>query len=181
MFDEEPTYLLKILNENSKINKKNCRQNRYTDEIKYTGCFIYIVTGPAKYKWFQINLKLPSENTLQKFMNEHLNRYIDGKAEFCSLDEFLTRHNYPRSIGIFEDGTRITQALEYDIVTNAIIGLPSPLDLRSGFPIMNNFIADTAKNIINSIENFELAKIVQLIAVQPNQIGKKIEFMQNLL
>lgn len=106
-------------------------------------------------------------------MKHELSIVKENKLRFDELHQYLAAHEYPFEIHVFEDGSRITSKVEYCPDTNTLIGLVSPFDNLTGLPIDSFHIADSARNIHNSIKNFGKATYVQVLLAQPNVPGAK--------
>lgn len=81
--------------------------------------------------------------------------------------------NCPLEVAVIEDGTKITEFVDYDLESNCLSGLVAPINCTTGIPDKFYFRASKASEIIEPILNYKKAKYVQVILVKPNKIGKK--------
>ena len=125
------------------------------------------------YIFFHKNLKFPEISSLKTFMSQILPTIEENNLHFDELKNYLTVHNYPMEIQLFEDGTKIVEKVEYCPRSNALLGLDAPFNPITGLPTKNFHKAITAKNIFQSLKNYSKASYVQVILAQPNARGAK--------
>jgi hypothetical protein len=97
---------------------------------------------------------------------------IESNFYFDELLKFLVDNKYPLEVCLMEDGTKLTEAVEYDATQNVLCGLVSPMDEETGIPKMNFYKAESASKIKESIENGVKAVYVQVVLAKPNVPGK---------
>lgn len=158
----------KLFDENSKSIFFGDRGNRYPDFIHKISAYIYIRGGLSQYKFFSVNFKLPCIGTVKKFMCEDLKKIHESILRFDELSEFLDHYGYPKEVSISEDGTKILELVEYDAKSNRLTGLVAPIDYSTGMGKSGFFIANSARNIFNSITNFQKGGYLQVIIAKPN-------------
>lgn len=71
-----------------------------------------------------------------------------------------------------EDGTKITEAVEYDAIEKLIVGLVSPIDKSTGLAKEKYFSALSAKQIVDAIQKNPKASYVQVILAKANIAGE---------
>lgn len=71
-----------------------------------------------------------------------------------------------KTVWLSEDGTAITPKVNYDIVTDSLVGLVSPIDTETGCPILSFYNASTANDIVEHMKK-EKATTVYLVMAQP--------------
>lgn len=129
---------------------------------------MFIRSGQSFYEMFTKNLVFPEYTTIRKFINVKCMKMIEGKLYFDELKTYLLENNFNLEVGIFEDGTKIVELVEYDLNNNILTGLVSPIDKNTGMPQIYFHTADSAININNSIINYNKSSYVQVILCQPN-------------
>lgn len=165
-------YLIRLLITNAEKNTIGNRGNRYNvNEIMKIAMYIYIRGGRNLYGFFNLNLKLPVLKTVQRNMLQYHKMLSEGHLYFDELDTMLQNNNYPREVCILEDGTRLTEMVEYDAMTRSLIGLVSPIESTTGMPKEGNFPALTAQQIIDTLTHSTKAAYVQVILAKPNVAG----------
>lgn len=107
-------------------------------------------------------------------MVKYQERIEEGKLYFDEVVESLQMFNCPLVISVLEDGTKVTEAVEYEASNNILVGLVSPTNGFSGMPERNFFKAFKALDIVHAIEYYSKAKYVQVILVKPDKVGKKL-------
>lgn len=96
---------------------------------------------------------------------------------FDELVKFLEKNNYAKEVCILEDGTKITEAAEYDAIEKVINGLVAPTNATTGMPEANFFPALSAMQIVTAIQNCPKASYVQVILAKPNVAGREKSFI----
>lgn len=125
-------------------------------------CFLYIRGGLGLFENLRPNLVLPTAKTIRTYMNTFNSKLIEGRVYVEELRNYLISRNLPLDIVILEDGTKISEFVEYDAFQNVLLGLVAPLD-TNGFPMINFFKANGANDIIKSISNYSKASYIQVI------------------
>lgn len=172
-FDEDDLPLIiKAFIENSKRNSASKTGNRYDEEIIKLSMWIFIRAGRSFYEFMRLNTNLPCAKTLERHMLKYQSKLEEGVLDFDGVVEMLKSYNLPMEIAILEDGTKITEVVEYDSTSNVLLELVSPFNPSTGMPEARYFKADSAQNIQNAIEKHIKAKYVQVIIAKPNKIGK---------
>lgn len=170
--------LINIMIENAQNNCSGCHGNRYSTEIMKIAMYFYIRGGKHLYEFLYFNLNLPALKTTQRNMLQHHKKLKEGYLYFDELENFLLSNNFEREVCVMEDGTKITEAVEYDAVEKVLLGLVSPLDNRTGMPSSNAFPARSAKQIIDAIKNNSKATYVQIILAKSSSSGIFLYFSQ---
>lgn len=70
---------------------------------------------------------------------------IEGEYRFPQLKNFLIKNNLPLCVWISEDATGITGKIEYDSISNKIVGFVMPFN--NGLAKADVFLADSAYGI----------------------------------
>lgn len=87
-------------------------------------------------------------------------RLIEGELRCGALVEYLKKRSLPTIVALSEDATRINGPVQYDPVSNEIIGFVLPTDDENGMPIPHSFPARSCDEMIkhfsssNSVANF---------------------------
>jgi len=128
MMVTRPSSFLNALCQASLNNSKNNKSRyRFTNQIKQFSVYLYFVDGRLLYETLQENLKnsLPT-TSLYKFISTKKDIISEGQYRIEQLKKYLTSRNLPLCVWISEDGTRITGKIEYDSLSNKIIGFVIP-------------------------------------------------------
>lgn len=156
--------------ENAYKNKVGYKGNRFLDEMKEIAAYCFIRGGKHFYEFLTKNLSLPDLKTVKKFMKVEMNCTYEGEMRFDIICDFLKANNIKLEVGIFEDGTKINEKVEYDAPSNSLIGLVAPFNPSTGLPDMHYFKARNAIEIYNHIKNSPRASYLQVIMTQPNDV-----------
>lgn len=149
------------------------KSNRYNDEIRKVAMWHYIRAGKSFYDFSSRNMNLPSLKAVQRDMIHYHGKMMECQLDFDGVAAAIKAYNFPPELSILEDGTKITEGVEFDASQNVLLGLVSPMKNTTGMPETHFFKAQSAHDIISSIQNNAKAKYVQVILVKPNAIGKK--------
>lgn len=163
------TPYLQILVENSKTIIPGNKGNRYKKIVKQISAFEFIRAGKKHYNFLAKNLKLPEISTTRKFIDKQLRKVYEGEFLFDELVQFLDKHNLGRVVGIFEDGTKVNECVEYSADNNTLLGLVSPIEEGKGSPFFNYFKAENARQIEEAILKHSRSSYVQVLVVKANK------------
>lgn len=162
--------MIDLFEKNSKLNSIANSGNRFSEPLIQVALYLFIRGGRSLYEFLKLNLMLPSYETLRKKMTKYQGKATEGKFYFDELSQHLESNGYPREIAIVEDGTKLTESIEYDVDTNSIIGLVLPLK-STGMPKMNCFPAETAQQILEAIKTCGKSSYVQVVLAKANLAG----------
>lgn len=157
--------LIKSSINNSSSTCKN--SNRYKKSIKQFSVFLYFVGGRLLYETLQANLKnsLPSITIFYRFISTQKSNIVEGEYRFDALKIFLEERNLPMCVWVSEDGTRISSKIEYDMLSNKIVGFV--LLFKDGRAIFDTFLATSAKTIAQYFENYIKAEYAYVVMAKP--------------
>lgn len=93
-------------------------------------------------------------------------RIIEGQLRCKGLSSYLDKFGTDKIVWLSEDATAITPKVNYDVVTDTLIGLVAPFNEETGCPISFHFKASTAKDITEHMKK-EKATSVYLVMAQP--------------
>lgn len=147
------------------------KTNRYSDKIRDLAGYFLARRGKKDYDFDRMNLKFPESSTVRKYMQKQVKPLEEGKAYFDELAVYLHKNNFKKEVSLIEDGTKITECVEYIRNKNILCGLVPKINEFSGMPDVNSYAADTAKNIYTAVENNDRSSYVQLLLAQPNNSG----------
>lgn len=108
---------------------------------------------------------LPSITTIYRFIDQSSERAEEGSFRFKELRVFLIKRNLPPYVWISEDATRITGKIQYDELTNKLIGFVMPL--KDGCPQITTYEATSAKAIISGFSTGARANYAYVVMAQP--------------
>lgn len=159
---------LQKLVENAQANSK-CQENKNTfDEVTKKLClYLFYTAGRLAYETLQANLKnsMPSISTLNRFVDHKQTRLEEGTFDFQGLNDFLEKNIIPKVIWMSEDGTRVNGRIEYDPVSNKIVGFVLPLN--KGLPETKTFLASSSAAIQHYFETGIKATYAYVFVAQP--------------
>lgn len=164
--------LLKDCTFNAIKNVNKTTGKRYSDDIKKLMTYIYIRGGLYLFEFFTKNMMFATAKTIRTFMNSYNSKLIEGRIYASELKNFLVNHNLPLEVIIAEDGTKISEFVEYDLNNNILIGLVSPLEESTGLPKELQFKAFTAQDIYSAIAGANKSSYVQVIIAKCSSKGK---------
>lgn len=67
---------------------------------------------------------------LVRCINEHKSRVIEGEMRCEELSKFLESHNAVKSVWLSEDATAIVEKINYDPITNQLVGILLPFNTQ---------------------------------------------------
>jgi len=165
--------LLKDFIFNAEKNFRKTTGRRYEKEIKLFSCFIYIRGGLGLFENLRPNFVLPTAKTIRNYIDTYNSKLVEGKVYAAELKQFLISRDLPLEVVVLEDGTKISEYVEYDASQNVLLGLVAPLQTSNGFPKEQFFVANSASDIISSISNYKRASYVQVIIAKSLKEGNK--------
>jgi len=141
--------------------------NRYDESLKKFCVFLYFVGGRLLYETLQSNLtnSLPSISSLNRFISTQKQNIVEGEYRFKELKEFLLERNLPLCVWVSEDGTRVMGKIQYDQVSNKVIGFVLPFE--NGMADVNAYLATSANTIGQYFQNNEKANYAYVIMAKP--------------
>lgn len=143
---------------------------RYEDDVKLFATYIRNIAGPLAYDTIQRNLKsaLPSLSATNKYTQKSNCRVAEGILRANELLIYLKERNLPLVVSLAEDGTGITNRLQYDSTTNQIIGFVLPISPVNGMPVPYSYKARTAPEIVSHFNNESpIASLINVVMAQP--------------
>ncbi|KAG5681188.1 hypothetical protein PVAND_010645 [Polypedilum vanderplanki] len=167
---QHPTMLRRLI-DNATKNFSGNKGNRFDSDFLQLCLYFFIRGGKSFYEFLAPNLNLPSIKTLRRNANIFHKELIEGKCYFDEFKQFLDKNEYPYSVAITEDATKITELIEYDYKNDTLIGLASPINLSTGMIEQKYFSAKTADDIRLAIMNGSIASYVYVILAQPIHPG----------
>jgi len=141
--------------------------NRYDESQKKFCVFLYFVGGRLLYETLQSNLtnSLPSISSLNRFISTQKQNIVEGEYRFKELKEFLLERNLPLCVWVSEDGTRVMGKIQYDQISNKVIGFVLPFE--NGMANVNAYLATSANTIGQYFKNNEKANYAYVIMAKP--------------
>lgn len=104
--------------------------------------------------------------TLVRCIESNQKRIIEGELRCAELSAYLEKIGAPKCVWISEDGTRIVPKVNYDGVTDQIIGLVLPFDEKTGCPKTLSYKATTEAEIKSHMKK-KKASIAYVVMAQP--------------
>lgn len=134
---------------------------------------MYYTGGRLLYETIYTNLKnsVPSISTLNRYLEStrSTNNLQEDDFDFEGLSQYLEERNLPKLVWISEDATRIKGKIEYDALSNKILGFVLPL--KNGLPEKNHYIASSAKVIEGYFKNGTKSSYAYIVMAQPLSPG----------
>lgn len=125
------------------------------------------MAGEKTIEFLHKNLKFPSPATVKHWFHHDYERLQEGKLRIVELCDFLSQNNYPKVVWMAEDSTSLKPQVEYDPITDEIIGFVRPLHTDTGLPICNMFAAISPSVVKSYIDKYPTAEYINAILVQP--------------
>lgn len=124
---------------------------RFDEETKKFATYLRMISGKLTYNTLQKNLKcaLPSLPSINRYIYSSNCRIFEGIPRIDELFVYLTSRNLPLAVSLSEDATRIVGRIQYDSITNQLIGFSVPINNKSGMPIPFAFPARNADEILS--------------------------------
>lgn len=164
-------YFLRKLNEAADQNANRERGGyRFSDETKQFATYIRIIAGPLAYETLQQNLKcaLPSLVSVNRYIRQANSKIIEGIPRVEELLVYLASRNLPLKVSLSEDATRIIGRVQYDSITNQLMGFVLPINKSNGMPIPFSFPAKNAETILSHFSNQNsTSQFLNVVMVQP--------------
>lgn len=163
-------FLHKLINAADKNASRKPGGYRYDDDVKLFASYLRNLAGPLAYDTLQRNLEsaLPSLSAINKHTQKSNKRVTEGVLRSNELLIYLKERNLPLVVSLSEDGTSITNRLQYDSVTNQIIGFVLPVSSVNGMPVPFTYKARTATEIISHFNGkTPIASVINVVMAQP--------------
>lgn len=93
-------------------------------------------------------------------------RVIEGQLRSKELASYLDKLGTDRTVWLSEDATVIVPKVNYDAVSDTVVGLVLPIDEKTGFPLTLSHRARTADEIVENMKK-KKANYVYMIMAQP--------------
>lgn len=167
------TFLRKLVETLEKNSNRTRHGYRYDDDIKSIASYIRMLAGPLAYDTLAKNMigALPSLQSTNRYIAKTHSNIIEGVVRSDELLEYLRQRNLPLRVCLSEDGTCITDKVQYDHRTNQLIGFTLPMEdgLPSPLAYPVNSLAEMVKHFSmdNSISTFANVVMAQPIGNAP--------------
>lgn len=160
-------------------NERGDRGNRFDKKhlvpLKNFCTYLYLKCGSSGYNAIASNSVMPSIKTVQNeiynlkkmeigsfYIENFVEELQDIYGEDCKkIEEIL----------IAEDGTKLSDDVSYDPVTDQIYGLVPEHNIVIGLPREKFFKASTPSKVIEDIKNCKIASYLQVITAKPMIFG----------
>lgn len=144
-------------------------RHEFSKTYKQFWTYVFLAGGPALYANLSANLPIPCTSTCQNHISEKYSPVVEGEVRAEGLKEHLTKRNLPLCVWLSEDATSLSGRVEYDPVSNKLVGLILPLDPNSSMPITDSFMATSARAMENHMNNNKKASLLYTYMAQPLQ------------
>jgi uncharacterized protein (UPF0333 family) len=159
--------IIKLCVLNAIKNPSNSTSNRYSNEIMKLAAYVYIQSGKKFYEFFCANFRFPSYKSVLNHLDDFQSKLQEGNIYSQQLLRYLEANNLPKCVAISEDGTKITEIIEYDAKNNILMGFVAPFN-QHGMVAFNNYKARSAYEIGSHFERkTPLATNVQVVLAKP--------------
>lgn len=149
---------------------------RYDETTKMISTYLRMICGRLGYETIHRNLEgtLPSVVSTNRYIKVSKCRIVEGELRSAELLKYLKDRDLPLAIALSEDATRIVGRIQYDSISNQIVGFVLPIDKKTGMPLTGAYPARNAEEILqifskgHSISSFIIAIMAQpLVDVPP--------------
>lgn len=138
-----PQFLQDLIQQS--IDNNSGRKLSYTDAMKDTALYIFILGGPTVYRILRENLPLPSLTTVKARLGAEAPAQ-EGELRVDIIKRLMNTCNEPLYVWIAVDETKIISELRYNVNDDTIVGLEMPLD-PDGLP-MTSFFKFTSIEVV---------------------------------
>lgn len=164
-------YFLNKLLSTAKQNSQRSRGGyRYDKETRMIASYLRMIMGPLAYDTLQNNLKcaLPSLPSTNRYIRSSQCRIFEGVLRSEELFVYLTARNLPLVVSLSEDATRIIGRVQYDSVTNQLVGFVLPINEKNGMPVPFAFPARNANEMLSHFSSpNSSSQFLNIIMAQP--------------
>lgn len=164
-------YFLRQLNDAADRNANRERGGyRFSRATKQFATYIRIIAGPLAYETLQRNLRcaLPALVSVNRYIRKSKSKIIEGVPRIEELLVYLTSRDLPLKVSISEDATRIIGRVQYDSVTNQLMGFVLPVNKSNGMPIPFSFPAKNAESILSHFsKQNSTSQFLNVVMAQP--------------
>lgn len=163
-------FLKKLINAADRNSTRDKGGYRYDDDIKLFAAILRMVTGPLAYEILQKNLEcaLPSLSSTNRYIRQSNCRIDEAILRIQELKIYLLDRNLPLVVALSEDATRICGRVQYDSLTNQLMGFVLPINQQNGMPIPFSFPARNAEQIIHHFSNDNnISPFLNVVMAQP--------------
>lgn len=101
-----------------------------------------------------------------KYINKRKQKIIEGELRCQELSTYLEELNSKKCVWLCEDETGIDVKIEYDAISNQLVGVVLPLNSKTELPESFTFVADSAEDI-QRIVKFSKSTLVYVVLAQP--------------
>lgn len=163
-------YLLnKLLSAADKNSNREKGGYRYDADIKLYASHLRMLCGPLAYETLQKNLEgalpsLPSTNRYIRSSNCHI---FEGVLRSEELLIYLEERNLPLVVSLSEDATRIVGKVQYDSITNQLVGFIPPINSQNGMPVALTFPARNTEEMFDHFNSNLPSHFLNIIMAQP--------------
>ena len=165
--DKTVAPLLLRLYKNAEANTSKPKQgHRYDMVIRNFAVSLYIIMGTSGYEMLRCNLgnSLPHVSVAQRILAKG-KKIKEGQFFFDELKQHLEKWNAPPFVHLHLDDTRIIDKVEYDPVTDRLVGFCLPV--QNGLPKCESFVFTTFDQIKDALKNEVKGKYAHVIVAKP--------------
>lgn len=103
------------------------------------------------------------------YISEKKCRIIEGELRCSALSRYLDELKLKKSVWLSEDASGIIAKIEYDPMTNQLIGLVLPFN-NDGIPVAHSFMANSAEDISKHVKRTKSTHVYTVCAqpLMPN-------------
>lgn len=164
-------YLLnKLLDATNRNSQRKPEGYRYDPEVKLFASYLRMITGPLAYETIYKNLPaaIPSLSSTNRYIRASNVHVQEGILRCDELRVHLESRQFPLVVSLSEDGTRVVDRVQYDSITNQLIGFVPDIDPVNGLPIPFQFPARDAEEIVSHFSNENtVASFLNVVMAQP--------------
>lgn len=153
--------------------RNGCRKkggHRYDDVDKLFASYLRMIIGPMAYETLYRNLEgaLPSLSSANRYIRASNCHVTEGILRCEELSIYLKERKQSPIVCLAEDGTRMVGKVQYDSISNQLVGFVLPTNTETGMPIPFAYPARNATEIVNHFLNENaVASFLNVIMAQP--------------
>lgn len=170
-------FLKKLLSAADRNSVRKKGGYRYDPEIKLFASYLRLIVGPLAYDTLNRNLEaaIPSLTSVNRYVRASKCSITEGILRCNELLLYLQKRNLPLIVGIEEDGTKVTDRVQYSSIQNQLMGFTLPLCNITGLPIPFSYPARNANEILSHFSNGNTVSS-NIIVIMAQPIGNAPPF-----
>lgn len=98
------------------------------------------------------------------YINKRKQKIIEGELRCHELSTYLEELNAKKCVWLSEDATGISVKIEYDPISNQLVGVVLPFNSKTGIPESFTFVANSADDIKRIVKSPKSTHVYVVLA-----------------